>query len=63
MKGKKGAAEDEAVKIELLDWQNDSRTVIVYKDDFLGHQNVMQNPHNKFLVAGVKKLAVEITVA
>lgn len=63
MKGKKGAADDEAVKIELLPWQNDSRTVIAYKDDFLGHQNIMQNPHNKFMVAGVKKLAVEITVA
>ena len=62
MKGKKGGPEDEAVKINLLDWQADSRTVIAYKDDFLGHQSVLKNPHNKFLVAGVKKLAVEISL-
>ena len=62
VKGKKGGPEDEPVKIDILDWKNDSRTVIAYKDDFLGHHNVMKNPHNKFMVSGVKKLSVEISV-
>lgn len=62
VKGKKGAQEEEAVKIDILDWKNDSRTVIAFKDDFLGHQNVRQNPHNKFFVSGVKKLAVEVNL-
>jgi hypothetical protein len=36
VKGKKGASEEEVVKVEILDWKNDSRTALAYKNDFLG---------------------------
>lgn len=59
-KGKKGAVEEEAIKVQILDWANDSRKTIVYKNDFLGVQNMLKNPNNHFLVSGVKKLSVEV---
>jgi hypothetical protein len=55
-------AEEEAPKVEMLDWEDDIRTVIPYKDDFLGRQDVMKNKNNKFLVSGVKKLAVKVSI-
>lgn len=59
---KSKAVEVEAPKVDLLDWQDDPNTAIPYKDDFLGRQDVMKNKNNKFLVAGVKKLAVQVSI-
>jgi len=61
-RGKAKKKDVEEVKIDLLEWEKDSRKAIAYKDDFLQKIKLKKNPKNYFLVAGQKQLAIKIKI-